>query len=129
MLGTYFLGLLPSGVVALLLRFGIRRLLQKWESRGRPAGRLFSSGLRTLPFAVAFAPSIAFSPPLGDKHGIGILLTASTVVPIALFERWPIPPTHIGNLTGAIVSLLVVWAITTLVILIRARGSSSNVEN
>ncbi len=95
--GTYFLGLLPSGVAALLLRFGIRRLLQKWENQGRPAGRMLSSSLRALPFAVAFARSIAFSPPPGDKHGIGILLTATTVVPIALFERWPIPPAHIAR--------------------------------
>jgi hypothetical protein len=127
MIGTYFIGLFPSGIVAFLLWFGIRRLLGRWKRRDKPAGPVLRSLLRAFPLAVAFAPTVAMSPPVGDKHGLGILFTASATIPMCAFEKWPIPPMHLRNIFVAATSLLVVWGICATVFLLIALRASSGI--
>jgi hypothetical protein len=51
--GTCFFGLLPSGAVALLLRFVIKNALRRAEGRGKPIGKVMTALLRAFPFAFA----------------------------------------------------------------------------
>src|SRR5438552_3254050 len=74
-IGTYFIGLIVSGLVALFLRAVIRWSTEKWRSTDALSGRNFIRAiLRGLPVAVAFAPSLLM------KRGLGVLVLVSIII-------------------------------------------------
>jgi len=111
-IGTYFIGLVISGLAALLVRVPIR-----WLIKRASCGPFLSAVLRALPFALAFAPTLLM------KRGLGVLIPAALYLFPALttlpFQTRPMDADDWGNLRLAATSFVLVWGISAFILFAR----------
>ena len=107
-IGTYFIGLLPSGLAAFLLAALLKALTHRWQPG------FWRAALRALPIALAFAPTMLM------KRGLGVLLPASVTLCAEMFGGRPLDGDDRKNISAAATSLIVVWAITAVIVYIRS---------
>ena len=111
-LGTYFIGLLMSGTVALFL-WALMKLVAPRVSRWP----LASAAVRAFPFAFAFAPSLLM------KRGLGVLIPASVYLfpqlAVLPFQKRPLDADDWNNLRVAAISFILVWGIAGLILFFR----------
>src|ERR1041385_6455541 len=115
---TYFVGLVISGMAALLLRALVLWLTKPWRPNTSPCWQnILRPILRALPFAIAFAPTLLM------KRGLGVLIPAS----VFLFPEIVGLPFHTNsldsedrhNLSVAATSVFLVWGISALIVFLR----------
>ena len=120
---TYFMGLVVSGLVALLLRALLLRLTRNWSAEATP-GRysLLLPILRAFPVAFAFAPTMLM------KKGLGVLIPASLFLFPTLgalpFQGRQLDADDKHNLSVAATSCLAVWAVSAFILLVRQLGAA-----
>jgi hypothetical protein len=127
-IGTYFIGLIVSGLAALFLRAVIGWSTEHWRPTDAVSGRnVIRAVLRGLPIAVAFAPSILM------KRGLGVLLPASITLFAELLGELqalvshghPLDADDRKNLANATGIFILVWGISTVIYFL---GQSSKIE-
>jgi len=115
---TYFLFLIPSALVAPVLRALIQWLTENWH----PASafcwwNILRATLRAFPFALAFAPTLLI------KKGLGVLLPASLYLCGAgyewVFRGTPFDTEDGRNVTVAVTSFVLLWALLALIFFVQ----------
>lgn len=117
-IGTYFIGLIVSGLAALFLRGVIAWSTEHWRPTDALSGRnIIRAILRGLPVAVAFAPSLLM------KRGMGVLLPASITLfaelQALISHSHPLDADDRNNLTSAAGIFILVWGISTVIYFLR----------
>jgi len=115
---TYFVGLMISGVAALLLHVVIGWGMHRWRRNERILWQCaLSAAVRALPFALAFAPTLLM------KRGLGVLIPASIYLFSALavlpFQDHPLDIDDRRNLSTAATSFIVVWFLASFILFAR----------
>jgi dolichyl-phosphate-mannose--protein O-mannosyl transferase len=115
--GTYFIGLVLSGMLALLLRALLRWAARSWRPMNALCRRgVFLAVVRAFPFAFGFAPTLLM------KRGLGVLIPASLYLfpelGAALFGGHPLDKDDRNNLRVAAISFTLVWGIAAFFIFV-----------
>ena len=115
---TYFLGLVLSGMVALLLRGLVRWVSRDWQPASALSRRnVVRAILRALPVAVAFAPTLLL------KRGLGVLIPASIFLFPGIaglpFQSTSLDADDRRNLVNAATSFTLVWAVSAFILFVR----------
>jgi len=107
---TYIIGLIPSVLVAMIIRAVIHWLTAKWRPMTALSWQnILRAVLRAFPFAFAFAPILLM------KRGLGVLVPSSVYLCASLYESLfgarPRDSEDIRNTNLALMTLLLVWGV------------------